>query len=224
MGLLVAAMIASTEIMAQAPVVAVGSTSASVGGQGVVELEALEIVAPGLGAWTIDVVYDPEIASVVECEADHGGVCNPAYAEDRIRVAGTSVYGLPGNQRLAVISFACNAVGQSDLVPVLRVLADATPGGLLPVDAAVQSGSISCAEQGVVPAPGPEPTDAPGELPGDANCDRSVNAIDAAVILQFDARLIGALPCEHAADVNEDGAVNAIDAAVILQVDAGLLS
>lgn len=58
--------------------------------------------------------------------------------------------------------------------------------------------------------------------PGDSNCDGTVNAIDAAVILQFGAGLMPILPCKAAADVNHDGRINSIDAALILQSNAGL--
>ncbi len=60
-------------------------------------------------------------------------------------------------------------------------------------------------------------------MPGDVDCDDSVNSIDAALILQFGAGLIGDLSCLANADANEDGVVNAIDAALVLQYVAGLL-
>ena len=59
---------------------------------------------------------------------------------------------------------------------------------------------------------------------GDVNCDGSVNAIDAALFLQFNAGLVGSLPCEDAADVNSDGDITSVDAALILQFTAGLIS
>jgi hypothetical protein len=58
---------------------------------------------------------------------------------------------------------------------------------------------------------------------GDANCSGTTNSIDAALVLQSIAGLIGAVDCPQLADVNGDGAINAIDAALILQIDAGLL-
>ena len=67
------------------------------------------------------------------------------------------------------------------------------------------------------------PTSLPSDDVGDANCDGSVNAIDAALVLQFNAGLVGSLPCEDAADVNGDGDITSVDAALILQLTAGLL-
>jgi hypothetical protein len=58
---------------------------------------------------------------------------------------------------------------------------------------------------------------------GDVDCDMGVGSIDAVLVLQYVARLIGALDCESAGDVNEDGAVVVTDAALILQHSAGLL-
>jgi hypothetical protein len=51
-----------------------------------------------------------------------------------------------------------------------------------------------------------------------------VNAIDAALALQFDAGLIESLGCRGAADVNGDGSVDSLDATLLLQFAAGLIS
>jgi hypothetical protein len=67
-------------------------------------------------------------------------------------------------------------------------------------------------------------TPTPQGLPGDANCDHSVNSIDAAVVLQYVAGLVGTLPCVGLADANHNGSVNSIDSAVILQFVAGLIA
>ena len=75
------------------------------------------------------------------------------------------------------------------------------------------------------PAPTSTPvsTATPDVSTGDANCDGTVNSIDAALVLQFSAALLGSLPCAASADVNDDGAISAIDGALILQFAAGLL-
>lgn len=82
------------------------------------------------------------------------------------------------------------------------------------------------------PTPPPTPTRTPTRTPtppagclltGDANGDGNVNAIDASLVLQRTAGLIGTLPCLAQADVNGDGNVNAIDASLDLQYSAGLI-
>ena len=60
-------------------------------------------------------------------------------------------------------------------------------------------------------------------LLGDANCNGVVNAIDAAIVLQINAGLLGPPSCEENADVNENGSIDSIDAALILQSIAGLI-
>lgn len=64
---------------------------------------------------------------------------------------------------------------------------------------------------------------ADGALPGDADCNGTVTVLDAAVILQFDVRLLPALPCPQNADANDSGAVTIIDASLVLQYTAGRL-
>lgn len=59
-------------------------------------------------------------------------------------------------------------------------------------------------------------------LAGDATCDGRVDSIDAAIVLQYTAALVGSLACP-AGDVNDDGRSDAADAAIILQYVAGLI-
>jgi hypothetical protein len=58
---------------------------------------------------------------------------------------------------------------------------------------------------------------------GDVNCDGRVNSLDAALVLQYEARLINSVTCPVAADLYEDGRIGSLDALLILQFDAGLL-
>ncbi len=74
----------------------------------------------------------------------------------------------------------------------------------------------------VQPAGVATPTPTPGGLIGDANKDGTVNSVDAALVLQYSAGLIGSI--NPRADANQDGTVNAIDATLILQYVAGLIS
>ena len=68
------------------------------------------------------------------------------------------------------------------------------------------------------------PTNTPvAGVVGDADCSGSVDALDALVVLQFGAGLLGFLACLAEADANLSGAVDAIDATLILQFIAGLI-
>lgn len=73
------------------------------------------------------------------------------------------------------------------------------------------------------PTPTRTPTLTPVDRAGDANCDGSINSIDAALVLQLTAGLVTSVPCGANADANDDGQVTSIDAALILQYSAGLI-
>jgi len=62
------------------------------------------------------------------------------------------------------------------------------------------------------------------DLVGDVNGDGEVDALDASLVLQYDAKLIDgeSLLLENA-DVNSDKEVDALDASLILQLDAKLI-
>ena len=71
--------------------------------------------------------------------------------------------------------------------------------------------------------PAPPPVSEP-VTNGDADCTGGATSIDAALVLQFNARLTDTLPCPDEADVNGDGGIGPLDAALILQLSAGLLA
>jgi hypothetical protein len=64
----------------------------------------------------------------------------------------------------------------------------------------------------------------PPDLPGDANCDGVVNALDAAAVLQYGAGLVNTLPCLPNANASVSGAIDGLDALLILQYAAGLVA
>lgn len=101
-----------------------------------------------------------------------------------------------------------------------QVHTNCSPQAVTPTSTATQ---MVTPPSGVTPTGTAMATATPAPPPGDGNCDRAVNSIDAALILQFDAGLIDPLPCLDSADTNGDGAVNPIDAALVLQLEAGLL-
>ncbi len=144
---LIGGLIAVSGASAQGPAVSVGSLTAGVGQHAGVSLQAHIIPAPGLGAWTIDIAYNPEIVTVVECSPKQGGICNAAYSANTIRVVGTSVLGLPGESKLAAITFACKSAGSSALSVSWTVLADATIGGPRPIAAVAENGKATCTQE-----------------------------------------------------------------------------
>lgn len=73
------------------------------------------------------------------------------------------------------------------------------------------------------PATTATPTSTPLPPTGDANCDGLVNAVDATLVLQHEAGLLGMQPCFEFADANSDGQLDSLDAALILQYSAHLI-
>ena len=114
-----------------------------------VTLTATDIGAPGLGAWSVDVSYDDSVMTAVACDAAEGGVCNPNFADDTVRISGATAGGLEGTTTLGTIEFECNDDGgSSDLTVDPVTFADATIGGPVEIDVAVSNGTFSCVSGG----------------------------------------------------------------------------
>jgi hypothetical protein len=193
------------QAQASDPPVVIGTAKAIVGQTVIIQVQALNVPAPGLGAWTVDIDYDPSIVTAIGCTAADLGVCNPTFASDTARVVGATDVGHQGNVTLATLRFRCDRTGVSNLTLTVPVLTDATVATPQNLQATVQNGTITCAG------------------PGDVDCSGSVSSVDALLVLQFTAGLGGSLPCQQNGDVNRDGMVNAIDAELILQYVAGLI-
>lgn len=67
------------------------------------------------------------------------------------------------------------------------------------------------------------PSGPPPPLIGDINCSGRIDSIDAALVLQRVALLVGPLVCESNGDVNHDNRLTSVDSALILQFVAGLI-
>ena len=136
-------------------VVKLGNMTVMTGGTGMgtVQLDVLNVQEPGLGTWSIEVLYNRDFVVSEGCVA-HDGTCNPDYAAGTIQIVGTSG-GKVGDSTLVNLSFSCLAAGASGLAIDVRVLLDASAGGGQPIVADIQNGGVTC----VVPAGGtPEPT------------------------------------------------------------------
>ena len=158
---IVAGLVFATQVSGQDDTVSIGDGTAAPGESGDVDLEALGIGAPGLGAWTLDITYDPDVVSVGECAPAAGGVCNPAFESNVIRVTGAAATGLEGDTSLATITFDCgDEEATTDLTISINVFADATIGDPQDIDATIDDGGFTCE------VPAPEPTATTGVVAG----------------------------------------------------------
>ncbi len=199
---------------AESTVLSIGSVSVRTGASTTLDLRAEDIPSPGLGAWTIGIIYDSSVLTVLSCGGGVGtSECNPSFSGNRVQITGAFAEGQLFDVLLASITFACDRTGASDILLIVDDFADATDGSPVPMSFKLQFGRISC-----LPASGQ------ANLLGDADCDGLVNSRDALLVLQFEAALIDALPCQDLADVNRDGRVDSLDANLIKQIDAGLLT
>jgi len=120
------------------------AATGTVGGDVEAVVLASAVAAPGLGAWTIEVAYDPAIVSATACEGTEISACN-AHLDDRtVRLAGAAAVGLQGDVTLMTLTFTCDAPGTSPLTVDVVLIADATIGNPLPIDATAQDGSVTC--------------------------------------------------------------------------------
>lgn len=196
---------------ADGPGIGVSSTEINLENEGKVNLWGDNFADPGLGAWTVDIYYNADLVSVVECGAEHGGICNPEFKGNAARVTGSAAEGLTGEFGLGSLTFSCKAEGKSNLEIEVKVLADGTIGDPQPVDAKITNGSITCAKE------------QPKGILGDVDCNGEVNAVDANWVLQYSAGMVDAVPCPDLADMNGDGHIDAVDSTIILQKVAGLI-
>ena len=185
----------------------------------VVPVEAVTVPSPGLGAATVQILYDPAVVTPTACDADPANVldsalCNTGAGPGQVSLTAVSTAGRTGDTVLAEITFtAIGVVSEtSPLNVVIETFAD--PNGLdIPV----------CDEDGEIHI---------NEADGDVNCDGQTNSIDALFILQKEVGLrsctdVCPLPAGQwlncgRCDVSGDGSCNSIDALFILQCEVGI--
>jgi hypothetical protein len=161
-----------------------------------------------IGAFGIEVTFDPDLLSPFSCQVNNA-LCNTEADPGRLRLSSASVLGFTGDITVATIVF--KATGPAGTVaPVdieVTALSD-TIGLSLMGEATVTDGSVTI--QDTRPTP-----------PGDANCDAGVDAADSLAIIG-DLAGTSHAACLAAADVNCDGRVDANDALTILRFIGGL--
>ncbi len=164
---------------------------------------------PGIGAYTVDILYDPDVAVPVGCAPHPSALCNLGYGPGTVRVAGYDLEGLAGSTTLAEISFQAvgGAGSHTGLDLSLVDFADPVMTSLLP-DAEVMNGGIDV-------------EDVPGFAPGDVDCDGDTDSVDGLFILRETAGLPPA-DCIAGGDVDCDGDVDSVDALMVMRHVAGL--
>lgn len=139
--------------------VSVGSLDLDVGEQRSVDLRLTDLSGP-VGAWTIDITYDPGVVSIIDCIVLTNSICDTSRSADTLRVTGASAKGVTEETTLATITFRCEARGVSALSPVVHVFG--IPGtGEQVAKVRTQDGEISCREPTSAsppPAATPSPT------------------------------------------------------------------
>lgn len=157
---LVVGILAFSVVSAASGELMIGSATIAPGEQGSVDLQALDVTDPGLGAWTVDITYDSTAVAAVSCNPLQG-VCNANFAAETVRFTGAVATGLEGDTTIGSITFQCaESTGSSVLTVTPQVFADATLGAPAQIDATVQNGSIACVS--IPPTVEPLPTSTAG--------------------------------------------------------------
>jgi hypothetical protein len=122
--------------------------------------------AANLGAWDLNVTYDPAVLSFTTCDSDISTSCTGSQGTIRIAGAATSQAGLTGTQNLGTLHF--NVVGAAGTSSTLGItITDFADGPANSVTPATTNGSVTVAAPTPTPSPAPtaSPTPVPSTLP-----------------------------------------------------------
>lgn len=124
-----------------------------------------EAPASGLGAWSVNVMYDPAIITPTGCTAfGDTAACNLAFTSTQVRFAGVKVSGIFGISSLANLTFqAIGSAGQCSALGPSAVTWNDPAAVVLPRPL-VSSGQI-CISVPPTPTPSPAPTPTPSPTP-----------------------------------------------------------
>ena len=98
----------------------IDSRTIDVGQQGTVTLAVADHVDL-LGAWMIEVNYDPAVVQPADCVPIENSTCDLDQGDTPIRITGASADGLTGDFALATIAFNCETEGSSSLSVIIDV-------------------------------------------------------------------------------------------------------
>jgi len=140
-------------------VLRIGSATGATGEEVSVNLEIRGMRAPGIGAWSIDVAYDPAIVSLSACVPLGNNICPTDHPANVVRITGASANGVVGNLTIATLRFQCvSREGASQLTISTNIWGSAIPGPeKIPPMPELQNGIITC-DQPPTPAPTSTPT------------------------------------------------------------------
>lgn len=173
---------AGTSLAAGGAAVGVGSASAPFAQSAPVSLDATNVPPPGLGAFTVDITYDPSIIGPAGCTAAAGFFCNASFAPAKVRCGGFDVNGRNGMVPLCTPNFT--SVGQagqcSNLTLAVVELSDvngapmsfSVANGAFCVAAPPTATATSTPTSTATSTPTETPTSTPTATPcGDIDCD-----------------------------------------------------
>jgi len=190
----------------------------------------LSAPAPGVGAFSFDLTYDPQRLTAISCTSTYAACRLEATAPNTITFAGFTAVGITGeNLQFGAVTFATGPAEGETQVTVAKVkLYDATGDSLTAdVSSAVVTLVVPEHIQGNINCLGPVGVDdvtallaalssvafnhRPGCTPpgqtihgvlwGDLNCDRNVNAFDVLALLRYLSGAGGTGGCPVVGDV-----------------------